>query len=183
MIAIKEKNVITIEFEGHDTLESPMLYQYDKGQKIKFLDVPDGAEVQFSNWATEMTKNKIVVNGQVEIPDFFVQQGNEIVLYIQYIDSNSETTMKKLIIPMEPRARPGEVTSKDDEPSFRQQIEGILNETKEIAQSVRTDADEGKFNGSSYVLTEDDKEDIAKKIEVSGKVDSISINEINKMFE
>ena len=97
MIAIKEKNVITIEFEGHDTLESPMLYQYDKGQKIKFLDVPDGAEVQFSNWATEMTKNKIVVNGQVEIPDFFVQQGNEIVLYIQYIDSNSETTMKKLI--------------------------------------------------------------------------------------
>lgn len=68
MIAIKEKNVITIEFEGHDTLESPMLYQYDKGQKIKFLDVPDGAEVQFSNWATEMTKNKIVVNGQVEIP-------------------------------------------------------------------------------------------------------------------
>ena len=27
------------------------------------------------------------------------------------------------------------------------------------------------------------KEDIAKKIEVSGKVDSISINEINKMFE
>ena len=57
MIAIKEKNVITIEFEGHDTLESPMLYQYDKGQKIKFLDVPDGAEVQFSNWATEMTKN------------------------------------------------------------------------------------------------------------------------------
>ena len=183
MIAIKEKNVITIEFEGHDTLESPMLYQYDKGQKIKFLDVPDGAEVQFSNWATEMTKNKIVVNGQVEIPDFFVQQGNEIVLYIQYIDSNSETTMKKLIIPEEPRARPGEVTSKDDEPSFRQQIEGILNETKEIAQSVRTDADEGKFNGSSYVLTEDDKEDIAKKIEVSGKVDSISINEINKMFE
>ena len=33
MIAIKEKNVITIEFEGNDTLESPTLYQYDKGQK------------------------------------------------------------------------------------------------------------------------------------------------------
>ena len=99
------------------------------------------------------------------------------------VDAGLFVAMKKLIIPVEPRARPGEVTSKDDEPSFRQQIEGILNETKEIAQSVRTDADEGKFNGSSYVLTEDDKEDIAKKIEVSGKVDSISINEINKMFE
>lgn len=170
MIAIKEKNVITIEFEDHDTLESPMLYQYDKGQKIKFLDVPDGAEVQFSNWATEMTKNKIVVNGQVEIPDFFVQQGNEIVLYIQYIDSNSETTMKKLIIPVEPRTRPGEVVSTDDEPSFRQQIENIMEETKEIAKSVREDAENGKFNGSNYVLTEQDKEDIAKKIEGSGSV-------------
>ena len=82
MIAIKEKNMITIEFEGHDTLESPMLYQYDKGQKIKFLDVPDGAEVQFSNWATEMTKNKIVVNGQVEIPDILLQENKKILAYL-----------------------------------------------------------------------------------------------------
>ena len=88
MIAIKEKNVITIEFEGHDTLESPMLNQYDKGQKIKFLDVPDGAEVQFSNWATEMTKNKIVVNGQVEIPDILLQENKKILAYLKIINKH-----------------------------------------------------------------------------------------------
>lgn len=35
---------------------------------------------------------------------------------------------------------------------------------------MREDAENGKFNGSNYVLTEQDKEDIAKKIEGSGSV-------------
>ena len=78
MEATKKNNVITIEFEEHDTLQSPMLYQYDTGQKIKFVDVPDGVEVQFSNENSETTDNRILTDSQVEIPDFLISEGLEI---------------------------------------------------------------------------------------------------------
>ena len=132
MIAIKEKNVITIEFEGHDTLESPMLYQYDKGQKIKFLDVPDGAEVQFSNWATEMTKNKIIVNGQVEIPDILLQENNKILAYLKIINSDSETTIKTVIIPVKARTKPADYIEPEQEKPFRKYVEEKLENAEKL---------------------------------------------------
>lgn len=132
MIAIKEKNVITIEFEGHDTLESPMLYQYDKGQKIKFLDVPDGAEVQFSNWATEMTKNKIVVNGQVEIPDILLQENKKILAYLKIINSDSETTIKTVIIPVKARTKPADYIEPEQEKPFRKYVEEKLENAEKL---------------------------------------------------
>lgn len=132
MIAIKEKNVITIEFEGHDTLESPMLYQYDKGQKIKFLDVPDGVEVQFSNWATEMTKNKIVVNGQVEIPDILLQENNKILAYLKIINSDSETTIKTVIIPVKARTKPADYIEPEQEKPFRKYVEEKLENAEKL---------------------------------------------------
>ena len=132
MIAIKEKNVITIEFEGHDTLESPMLYQYDKGQKIKFLDVPDGAEVQFSNWATEMTKNKIIVNGQVEIPDILLQENKKILAYLKIINSDSETTIKTVIIPVKARTKPADYIEPEQEKPFRKYVEEKLENAEKL---------------------------------------------------
>lgn len=132
MIAIKEKNVITIEFEGHDTLESPMLYQYDKGQKIKFLDVPDGAEVQFSNWATEMTKNKIVVNGKVEIPDILLQENKKILAYLKIINSDSETTIKTVIIPVKARTKPADYIEPEQEKPFRKYVEEKLENAEKL---------------------------------------------------
>lgn len=132
MIAIKEKNVITIEFEGHDTLESPMLYQYDKGQKIKFLDVPDGVEVQFSNWATEMTKNKIVVNGQVEIPDILLQENKKILAYLKIINSDSETTIKTVIIPVKARTKPADYIEPEQEKPFRKYVEEKLENAEKL---------------------------------------------------
>lgn len=132
MIAIKEKNVITIEFEGHDTLESPMLYQYDKGQKIKFLDVPDSAEVQFSNWATEMTKNKIVVNGQVEIPDILLQENKKILAYLKIINSDSETTIKTVIIPVKARTKPADYIEPEQEKPFRKYVEEKLENAEKL---------------------------------------------------
>ena len=132
MIAIKEENVITIEFEGHDTLESPMLYQYDKGQKIKFLDVPDGVEVQFSNWATEMTKNKIVVNGQVEIPDILLQENKKILAYLKIINSDSETTIKTVIIPVKARTKPADYIEPEQEKPFRKYVEEKLENAEKL---------------------------------------------------
>lgn len=144
MRATKENNVITIEFEEHDTLQSPMLYQYDTGQKIKFVDVPDGVEVQFSNENSETTDNRILVDGQVEIPDFLISEGLEITAYIQYINEQSETTTKVLTIPIECRTKQQDIVPDEDKGAFRRQIEQIMNDTKNAAEEAADKVESNK---------------------------------------
>ena len=57
IVAKKEENMITIEFEKHRHIVAPTLFQFNTGQVIKFNDVPDGAEVQFSNENSDKTTN------------------------------------------------------------------------------------------------------------------------------
>lgn len=63
-------NVIKVRFDQECRLTAPRIFQYDRGQRIEFLDIPDGVEVQFSNDDTDKTSNKIITDSQVEIPDF-----------------------------------------------------------------------------------------------------------------
>lgn len=165
-------NVIKVRFDQECRLTAPRIFQYDKGQRIEFLDIPDGVEVQFSNDDTDKTSNKIITDGQVEIPDFLIAMNGTITAYLQYIDENSQTTKKFLVIPVQERKQPEEYISEDDEPGFRADMQKIMNDTKEIAesakkeaQSVREDADAGLFNGKDYNLTDEDREEIADKVE------------------
>ncbi len=144
MEATKKNNVITIEFEEHDTLQSPMLYQYDTGQKIKFVDVPDGVEVQFSNENSETTDNRILTDSQVEIPDFLISEGLEITAYIQYINDQSETTTKVLTIPIECRTKQQDIVPDEDKGAFRRQIEQIMNDTKKAAEEAADKVESNK---------------------------------------
>lgn len=144
MEATKKNNVITIEFEEHDTLQSPMLYQYDTGQKIKFVDVPDGVEVQFSNENSETTDNRILADSQVEIPDFLISEGLEITAYIQYINDQSETTTKVLTIPIECRTKQQDIVPDEDKGAFRRQIEQIMNDTKKAAKEAADKVESNK---------------------------------------
>ena len=147
-------NVIRVRFDQECRLTAPRIFQYDRGQRIEFLDIPDGVEVQFSNDDTDKTSNKIITDSQVEIPDFLIAMNGTITAYLQYIDENSQTTKKFLVIPVQERKQPEEYISEDDEPGFRAEMQGIMNDTKEIAesakkeaQSVREDADAGDFDG------------------------------------
>lgn len=144
MEATKKNNVITIEFEEHDTLQSPMLYQYDTGQKIKFVDVPDGVEVQFSNENSETTDNRILTDSQVEIPDFLISEGLEITAYIQYINDQSGTTTKVLTIPIEYRTKQQDIVPDEDKGAFRRQIEQIMNDTKKAAEEAADKVESNK---------------------------------------
>lgn len=165
-------NVIQVRFDQECRLTAPRIFQYDRGQRIEFLDIPDGVEVQFSNDDTDKTSNKIITDSQVEIPDFLIAMNGTITAYLQYIDENSQTTKKFLVIPVQERKQPEEYISEDDKPGFRADMQKIMNDTKEIAesakkeaQSVREDADAGLFNGKDYNLTDEDREEIADRIE------------------
>lgn len=143
-------NVKKVEFGRYSKIRIAHLFQYDKGQILQFEDVPDGTEVQFSNNEAD-TINKKVTNSQVEIPDILLQENSQIFAYVKIINEDSETTVKVVQIPVKARARPGDYVSPDDEQTFREWMEQTLNDTKEIAQSVRNDADESiKLNENAY---------------------------------
>lgn len=132
----KIDNVYHIEFGLDDDRANARIYRYDTGQLIKFYDIPDGVEVQFSNeHSTNGTINKrITDDGMVQIPDSLLTSKDNIIAYIKYIDENSETTTKLIKFGLLDRAKPSDYVSPDEEPSFRSFVEEQLKEAKETVE-------------------------------------------------
>lgn len=156
-MVLKEKDLITIELpqNGYKVYSQDLFVtQWNKGWKLQILGITDGTEVQFGNDLIENTLNRIVTNGIVEIPDIMLTYQEPIKAYVQVITSNSDTTRYEILIRIEERTKPADYIYPEDEQSFREQMETIMNETKEVAQealdkatNVEKDAIEGKFNG------------------------------------
>lgn len=131
----KIDNVYHIEFGLDDDRANARIYRYDTGQLIKFYDIPDGVEVQFSNeHSTNGTINKRITDSMVQIPDSLLTSKDNIIAYIKYIDENSETTTKLIKFGLLDRAKPGDYVSPDEEPSFRSFVEEQLKEAKETVE-------------------------------------------------
>lgn len=131
----KIDNVYHIEFGLDDDRANARIYRYDTGQLIKFYDIPDGVEVQFSNeHSTNGTINKRIADSMVQIPDSLLTSKDNIIAYIKYIDENSETTTKLIKFGLLDRAKPGDYVSPDEEPSFRSFVEEQLKEAKETVE-------------------------------------------------
>lgn len=131
----KIDNVYHIEFGSDDDRANARIYRYDTGQLIKFYDIPDDVEVQFSNeHSTNGTINKRITDSMVQIPDSLLTSKDNIIAYIKYIDENSETTTKLIKFGLLDRAKPGDYVSPDEEPSFRSFVEEQLKEAKETVE-------------------------------------------------
>lgn len=131
----KIDNVYHIEFGSDDDRANARIYRYDTGQLIKFYDIPDGVEVQFSNeHSTNGTINKRITGSMVQIPDSLLTSKDNIIAYIKYIDENSETTTKLIKFGLLDRAKPSDYVSPDEEPSFRSFVEEQLKEAKETVE-------------------------------------------------
>ena len=148
MVICKQNNIIRIGFEGHCRIkETPPLYQFDKGQVIEFIDVVDGTQVEFSNENHERAEPYIVENSQVEIPDFLLEENSPITVFIKVVDKNSETTVKTITIPVISRPESDDGVPPENQQTFKQQMQEIMDSTSKIAQSVRDDANNGVFKG------------------------------------
>lgn len=175
MRVYKNENVINVEFgTSSDINIEKMLYQWNKGQILHFLDIPENAEIQFSNKNAENTINKLLNNGNVEIPNTLLKTTDELFCVVQYIDKNSITTIKKITMSITENTKPSDYVAPDDKPTFREEMQDIMNETKRIsesaekkANSVVERANNGEFNGKdgekgdTYTITEADYEAIA----------------------
>lgn len=203
---MNSENIIRISFNGANNVVTPKRYQYDKGQILQFLDIPNETQVEFSNENHEKAETYIVENGQVAIPDFLLEENSPIVVYVKVVDEKSETTVKTITIPVMSRQQADDGVAPENQQSFKQQIQQIMDDTKQIAQSVRDDADNGVFKGEKgdigpegpkgdkgdtgddYVLTEDDLQEIAKLVnkatfEESGIVRMATIEDINNAYD
>lgn len=148
----KKNDLITIELPQNSYLvmsQDLFVTQWNKGQKLAILGLQDGTEVQFGNEIVDTTLNRYVENGVVAIPDIMLTYTNTIYAYVEVITADSQTTKYKICILVEEKTKPSEYIYPEDEQSFREYMEQIMQQTEAIAQSVRIDADNGKFNGKS----------------------------------
>lgn len=126
-------NIHEVEFGNSTITQIEQLYQYDKGQILKITDkVEDGTEVQFSNYNSEITINKAINDSQVEIPDILLQENKKILAYLKIIKSDSETTIKTVIIPVKARTKPADYIEPEQEKPFRKYVEEKLENAEKL---------------------------------------------------
>ena len=126
-------NIHEVEFGNSTLTQIEQLYQYDKGQILKIADtIEDGTEVQFSNNNSELTINKAINDSQVEIPDILLQENKKILAYLKIINSDSETTIKTVIIPVKARAKPADYIEPEQEKPFRKYVEEKLENAEKL---------------------------------------------------
>lgn len=146
--------------------------QYDAGQVLIFdgIDIPNGSEAHFSN--QKINEKTVINNNQCDIPDNILQIGGKGMLSVYVINEDSSRTVYDFLILIKKRAELPDGIAPEHQQSFEEKVMGIFNNTKSLAesakkeaQSVREDADAGLFNGKDYNLTDEDREEIADRIE------------------
>lgn len=138
-------NITEIKFSCN--YSSIFLYQWDTGQVLSFSDIPDGVEVQFEDGSI-----KVITDGQVTVPDAFLQTAGEKHAWLQCITADSETTFRLINILVKKRAKKDDYVPEDPQ-TFREWMQETMEATESIAQSVRDDADAGVFDGFSPTVS------------------------------
>lgn len=139
-------NILRVAFKGKTEITTLPLYQYDYGQKLKFIDIdlPFTYEVHFSNFVNGTSITNIGGPDGVAIPDTVLQSGLTIYVWV-YLHSGLDDgeTEYKVIIPVNKRAQPS-----NDQPSQEQQdiitqtlatlasIESAMEEKEELYSSI-----------------------------------------------
>ena len=161
-MSILDDKIVKVNFEeGWDTQFDESLTRGDYGQtlQIKGITLPDGnVEVHFS--LTEYDGEAPVSIGTVKdnvitvaIPDFILQKENVTQssycawAWIYVTDGESGQKIRKIEFTIDSRPKATTNVPEDQKDPFLQEVRQVMVETKEIAQSVREDADTGKFNG------------------------------------
>ena len=182
-------NIHEVEFGNSTLTQIEQLYQYDKGQILKIIDkVEDGTEVQFSNNNSELTINKAINDSQVEIPDILLQENKKILAYLKIINSDSETTIKTVIIPVKARTKPADYIEPEQEKPFRKYVEEKLENAEKLVAEAN---DKVKVNEECLkqidTRTEQATTQITEvtngKIKDLGNITTAKIGDINALVE
>ena len=172
---IKDKNLITISF-GNETRVTVLdkLYQHDKGQVLQFKDIPDGAQVEFSNSKMEKSIPEIVKDGAVSVPNAILLADATVDVRVKYIDANSETTVKEVKLFVINGKEADYEIDPENEQTFREQIEGIVGEAKDLVEEA---ADKVEVNKKYLDEMEKKSTDTIENITTVGEAQINAIND------
>lgn len=157
------RKIIKVNFEEWRGVayidEGLVAWNYGQILQVEGLTLPDGdVEVHFSLIDREGDANVYIGTVKdnvltVDIPDFIFQKEDvyqptyNAYAFIYQTDEDSGRTIKKITFTIRARPKPTTNVPEDQKDQFLEEVRKVMQETKEIAQSVRDDADAGVFNG------------------------------------
>lgn len=135
-------NTITIQLEQGRVGQTGMLFQYDRGQRLLITgcELPQSYQVHFSN--SELGKSKPMAGDStgVDIPDEFLQSGQDIHVWVYAATEEHAETQYHGIIHITPRAEPTDIEPTPEQASAIDQIVGALNtaleEVEDLAEGI-----------------------------------------------
>ena len=154
-------NILRVTFGKETRIKSKPLYQYDYGQKIKFIDLnlPAAYQVHFSNRERGDAIPVVATTNEVEIPDSLLQTGLNIFVWVFLHTGNDDgETEYEVTIPVIRRA-----AVLDQEPTPEQAsawdeaIAALNNAVTEARAGVNTVAQAENNVTNLYHLVEADK--------------------------
>lgn len=139
--------MVVAEFKNDNYTSVYGLKQWDFGQELLIKGTGIQGKTVEVHFALERDDVALRMLGTVEngnitvlIPDTLLQVGNSIYAYVYQSGETAGKTTHKIFMHVSPRAKPEDYTEKE----FKNALQQVLT----IAQSVREDADAGKFNAT-----------------------------------
>lgn len=139
--------MVVAEFKNDNYTSVYGLKQWDFGQELLIKGTGIQGKTVEVHFALERDDVALRMLGTVEngnitvlIPDTLLQVGNSIYAYVYQSGERAGKTTHKIFMHVSPRAKPEDYTEKE----FKNALQQVLT----IAQSVREDADAGKFNAT-----------------------------------
>lgn len=134
-------NIVTAAFLNSRIAKTRSLWKYDKGMilHVEGVELPEWVEIHFSNTGDGTTTLGLMHNGEVEIPNDYLETGRDINAYFYLHTGDSGYTAYQVIIPVKPRPRPN-----DGEPTVTQEealdaaIEALNTSAQEAAESAES---------------------------------------------
>lgn len=139
-----EYNIVTATFDESHFAITSVLYQYNYGNILVFEGIenlPEYFEVHFANKGDETTRTQIGHDGQVEIPDEYLETGKQIIAYIYLHETAADgETVYKTIIPVRNREEPSDVQPTPEQQDVIAELLDALNTQAGIATDAAEEA-------------------------------------------
>ena len=129
-------NLVIAALNNRTKYTTRAVFQYNRGMRLRIAcpELPAYFRADFANSAQESSISAMGENNEVEIPYQFFVPGSKIHCWIVLTGDDYAVTKYHVVIPIDPRARPG-----DDEPTPEQRsaLEEAIEALNEAAEGAR----------------------------------------------
>lgn len=151
-------NIVTATFNASHFAVTPSIYRYNYGNILAFEGIenlPTYFEVHFANRGDTTTTPWLGQDGQVTIPDDYLQTGKQIVAYIYLHETAADgETVYKVLIPVRDREEPEDVQPTPEQQTALAAAIYALNTETGVATEAAADAGESAEDAEAWAVGE-----------------------------